>query len=776
MAAGGVGHVEAVALLVDRARAVDAGFRVGFAANAEVDQPAVSVRLDGIPLALELAAARSAECCRSVQPGGRDGSADRFGLLSTGRLAPPHCRATRPFAERVIDWSHELCSPAGAGAVGPAVGVRSRRGRPRGGASRCAASPGWARPCEPLAGLADKSVVTVSENDGRVRFRMLETIREYGAEMLAEGGETELMRDRHRDHYLASARKAQEEWFGPDQLDLLARTTTDLGNLRAAFDRTLSLPDDRTAALELASAVSWYWEPAGALDEGARWFARALGDEQADAADASPTRLRTLADAVHLCAVRNDADAALPLGRRAAALPTPEPTAADRAARHLAQAHLATVTGNHDGALASDHQALREFRAAGNLLKQVEVLQGIATITDVLGRPTEAAAALEQAIRLCDSRGERFERRAAMQYYGFVHLGLGRYEQAFSALRASLTAWPVLRPNNVAQALWAIAKTHAALDHGGPAAVLLGARVRIRDDFGYALSPYTNESFEAFERRLSGAIGRQTFLTAFDAGYAMPLESAVRFALGEEEIPARRPAPAAGVSQLSKRLQQVAELMARGQSNKEIAAELIDLPSARPRVTWPRSWTSSERTRESRSPPSSPAERLLRSSPRACAACRPPPARDLVVGELEIEGRDGVVEVVRLGRADDGRGDDGVVQHPGQRDLRHRDAARLGDLLTASTIGGLRRRVGSDGSSRGGGLLPPRPGQPALGQRAPRDAADALVGEQAEHLPLLLALHEAVLVLHRHEPGPAVQAAAYCILENCQAHIDDAPR
>ena len=282
-ASGAVGHVDAVALLAERARAVDPGFRVD-ASNA-ADASRLCRRLDGIPLAIELAAAR----LRVLSMGQIVDRLDaRFDLLTAGpRGSLPRHQTLRG----LTDWSYELCSPA-------EQGLWARMSVFEGGAELEAVESVCGEPDQPslelLAGLVDKSIVTVSQTDGRVRFRMLETIREYGAERLAERGETELLRDRHLDYFLTLARESRAAWFGPDQLELLARTTAELGNLRLAFDHALAEPGKSTAALELASAVAWYWQPAGALDEGARWFARALGDEQADAADASPTRLRAL--------------------------------------------------------------------------------------------------------------------------------------------------------------------------------------------------------------------------------------------------------------------------------------------------------------------------------------------------------------------------------------------------------------------------------------------------------------------------------------------------
>ena len=185
------------------------------------------------------------------------------------RAAPPRHQTLRGWSTGATSCAHRPSRRCGPGCRCSTAAPTSTLCR------RSCGGPGPRPVFEALAGLVDKSVL-VPESGGRSASGCSRPIREYGADRLAEQGETERCRDRHLDHYLAVARESRAAWFGPDQLELLARTTADLGNLRVAFERALMRPGEHQAALELCSALVWYWKPSGALDEGARWFDRAL--------------------------------------------------------------------------------------------------------------------------------------------------------------------------------------------------------------------------------------------------------------------------------------------------------------------------------------------------------------------------------------------------------------------------------------------------------------------------------------------------------------------
>jgi len=254
----------AVALFADRAAAVRPGFTV------TEDVARVCRELDGIPLAIELAAAR----LRSLTLGQlTERLGDRFGLLERGsRTAQPRHRTLRA----VVDWSWELLDDAervvlrrfsvffGGATVGAVTEVCEQ-----------------ADPVDLLAGLVDKSLLMMTEDDLGVRYRLLETVREYAAERLEQAGETARVRDAHTAFYLACAETAEPLLRGHGQLRLLAHLDAEQGNLDAALDHAITT-GRREAALRMMLARTWPWVMRGRRREAGQWARAVLalvGDE-----------------------------------------------------------------------------------------------------------------------------------------------------------------------------------------------------------------------------------------------------------------------------------------------------------------------------------------------------------------------------------------------------------------------------------------------------------------------------------------------------------------
>ncbi|MEU4424594.1 BTAD domain-containing putative transcriptional regulator [Actinoplanes sp. NPDC024001] len=237
----------AVRLLLDRAPGVELT-----AANVE---PVVRVcrALDGMPLAIELAAARLRTLPVAVLA---DRLADRFRLLTGGsRAALPRHQTLRA----VVDWSWELLSA-------PEQRLWRWLAAFPGGADVTAAEQVCGSDLDLLGALVDKSLLVLGP-DGR--YRMLETIREYGLERLAEAGETEECRQALTGHLLALAREAEPRLRRPEQLTWLRRLDAEHDNLHAAVQGAITAGDKRTAAA-LVAYLGWYWWLRGHRTEGAR--------------------------------------------------------------------------------------------------------------------------------------------------------------------------------------------------------------------------------------------------------------------------------------------------------------------------------------------------------------------------------------------------------------------------------------------------------------------------------------------------------------------------
>ncbi|WP_329256036.1 winged helix-turn-helix domain-containing protein [Actinoallomurus sp. NBC_01490] len=255
----------AVALFADRARAV----RPGFTADDAV--AGICRALDGIPLAIELAAAR----LRSLTLGQlTERIGDRFGLLERGsRTSVPRHRTLRA----VVDWSWDLLGTAERA-------VLRRLSVFLGGATVEAVTEVCAPEGDPvdlLAGLVDKSLLIMAETEQGVRYRMLETVREYAGERLDDSGEAERVREAHAAYFLALAETAEPRLRGPGQLTWLARLDAEQGNLDAALGHAIDR-GERERALRLIAARTWAWLIRGRRREAGEWaraVLAAVGDE-----------------------------------------------------------------------------------------------------------------------------------------------------------------------------------------------------------------------------------------------------------------------------------------------------------------------------------------------------------------------------------------------------------------------------------------------------------------------------------------------------------------
>ena len=268
---GGLAPLAAVELFVDRARAVRPGFAPDGRTAGHVIED-ICRRLDGLPLAVELAAARLRALPLATLA---ERLEDRFRLLSHGaRTALPRQQTLRA----VVDWSYDLLFE-------DERRLFSRLATFTGGCALTAAEAVCADDQVPageildvLSRLVDKSLVIVPGDEGEARFSQLQTLWQYGRDRLTESGEADTMRARHGAYYRQLAEQAHQGLRGAAGPMWRDRLLTESGNLRAALDWYIAT-GDADAALSLASGMAWLWFINGDFLEGARWLGAALGAE-----------------------------------------------------------------------------------------------------------------------------------------------------------------------------------------------------------------------------------------------------------------------------------------------------------------------------------------------------------------------------------------------------------------------------------------------------------------------------------------------------------------
>lgn len=560
-AAGVAARYPAVTLFAERAVAVHPEFVLDAGTWPTVAE--ICRQLDGLPLGIELAAAQM--------------RTHSLAQLATGLFRSLRVRHAVPARHRrldsAFDWSFALCSP-GEQLLWQRLSVFT--GTFELGAAEYVATEvhDGVTALDLVAGLVEKSVLCREEpNGGPPRYRLLETVRRYGLNRLRAtygGAEEQRLRERHRDWYIDLAERLDTDWFGPRQGEWVRRMHAESGNLRMALEGASG-----TTRLRLAAAMRFSWYASGAWSEGRYWLEHALPDGAADL-----THLRGLLTYAMIAMLQGDRWTAEKASREAVALAgrLGDPWWSERAAGVLGT-HL-LLAGDLSGALlvlGPAEDALARRTPTDQL--DVLVLTSLGSALCHAGDPERGALLSARGIAACRAAGDRWNLAYALVGAALPATRTGRLDEAAGYLAESLRLRRDLddlvgMAGSLEQLAWLAAQRG---DHER-AARLLGASGHGWELLGQPLygSSLWLRGREECADRCRQALGETRFSALLAAGGELPTAQAVRYALDEPEPvddgTGSEPLP------LTPRERQVAELIATGLSNQQIATRLVTSP------------------------------------------------------------------------------------------------------------------------------------------------------------------------------------------------------
>ncbi|VXB43444.1 Predicted ATPase [Arthrobacter sp. 9V] len=596
--AGTIESFESVRLLVDRAKSVHAGFEI-----TEGNRQAVAElcrMLDGIPLAIELAAARlrSVSVVQLVERLDR-----RFEILTGGSRA---AIARQQTLKAVVDWSYELCTreeqmlwarlsvfPAGfdVEAAEEVCGFGEIN---------------KADVLDLLDHLVAKSLVVAgnvidhaSSSDQPRRYWQLMTFREYGASLLERQGETSDLRRRQRDHYLAKAAETVATWCGPEQSNRLAAAHRDHANILSALEWSATTPGEEVAGMELAALLRYHWIAGGKLSDGRRWLERML----TLATDMTPERGNALWVAAWVALLQGDRDPAQAflVESRQIATNLEDPVLAAHADHW--QALCEVLGGRIELAVELFGRAAAAHRLQNNHASELTARFLLAWTQMYAGRIEEALATCQEVLAGSKKHGERWSLAYGYAVMGLCHWHLGQLDDARTC---QINALEIQRDFHdglcIALVVEQMSWTAASSGRFETAATLLCAAQSVWKGIGTTVSAFgpLETDFAETTARIRHGLGESRFQEILNGGEAMSTDHAVELALNlamtsyvspatrtldDGRHAARRAkkpefasAYATGGPTLTEREEQVANLVAQGRSNKEIAAELVLSP------------------------------------------------------------------------------------------------------------------------------------------------------------------------------------------------------
>jgi serine/threonine-protein kinase PknK len=553
---------DAVGLFVERATSVVPNFALNESNHKAVAD--LCRTLDGLPLALELAAVRMRAL--SLEQIVQLLSA-RPDLLDGGRRGGPTRQRT---LRASMGWSYDLCSASeqllwarlsvfsGGVELDAAEGICSDELLPRSDVMPL------------LSSLVEKSILIREERGERVRYRLLETVRQFGLTIL--GRETEEVakgRRRHRDWYLDIIDKTMTDWRTAGQVDRLGLLRDDIANLRAALEFCVQQPGESTVGLRMASSLYHYWLLNGLLGEGSYWIDRLL----AVVTESGPVRIRGLYVAACLATLRGEVDSAARMLAEAADMCDQHGDVAGRAYVVQAQGLMALVQDDTDEAVRLLTDSMHKFEAVDDNTGSAftTVLYGIVSM--LRGDSDRVAEAHDRAREMTVPYGESWIWSFSLWVSGMDSWNRGELTVSFELLTAALRLKRPLQDHlGIAECIEGIAWVTATSGELQRAAVLLGAADSIWHGMG--MSAETVPGFYRHREesaKLARKLGERPFQAAHRQGRQMTLDESIAFAL-EESAQSRGSADAA---RPTKREREIAELVALGRSNQEVADELV---------------------------------------------------------------------------------------------------------------------------------------------------------------------------------------------------------
>ncbi|MFF3567700.1 ATP-binding protein [Nocardia jiangxiensis] len=562
----GLPRYDAVSLFAERAAETVPGFEITESNKADI--AGICARLEGLPLAIELAAAR----LRAMSPAQiLERLTDRYALLTRSSRDAPVRQQTLRWS---IDWSYELCTEAEQ-LLWQRLSVFAGGFELDAAEQVCGRDPAAQSTLDMLSSLVDKSIVIREETSGVVRFRLLDTLREYGTDRLRHGGHYPRLRSAHRDWYARMAFDAEAGWLSDRELDWIERIDREQSNLREALEWCLTDRGEEAAdiGLRMVNALILYWQARGRYDECGRWISRMLNHP---GPQSPPDRVEALFSASSMAALQGDLDSAATLIAQARTIGDRTSDPMSRALADMGEALCALLRGEFTDACLTLESAAEVFSSLGKRRLQVSaaIIRGLAY--QASGDSERAIATLREVIAVTAACEETVQQSYALLLMGQVAWQRGDADHSRRSLEQALRLDSRMHsPVTATTGSEFLAWIDAGQGRAERAATLLGAAEHLGRSagIGWINTPEMVSCHEQCVQSARHDLGDRGFDRAVRAGHAMTRDAAVGLALGDPPSPGGTPAPVS--TALTRREEQVAQLVAQGMTNKQIAAKLV---------------------------------------------------------------------------------------------------------------------------------------------------------------------------------------------------------